>query len=32
MNRLRDGMLVQPTKRVVPTFSPRGSGYAVVAA
>jgi hypothetical protein len=32
MNRLRDGMLVVPTKRVVPVFSPRGSGHTVVAA
>jgi len=32
MDRLVDGMLVVPTRRVVPVFSPHGRGYAVVPA
>jgi hypothetical protein len=32
MDRLTDGMLVTPTRRIVPMFSPRGSGRVVVAA
>jgi hypothetical protein len=32
LDRLIDGMVVTPARRIVPVFSPRGSGYAVVAA
>jgi hypothetical protein len=32
LDRIIDGMLVVPTRRVVPVLSPMGNGYAVVAA
>jgi hypothetical protein len=32
LDRITDGMVVVPTKRVIPVLSPMGSGYKVVPA